>query len=338
MHAPFASLQLPHAFPSPEDSAAVPIAELVEAFLRTKTSWETQRAYRREVTGFFHCQNLDPKRRHFADLLALGLAELYNGIYLYLRACLRIDQHTQRILNPRTYNRRRHALSSFFGFLVKFFGFRLNPMVYINALDAPTRSNTPDLTEDEVLAILHYLKKRAPESETRARDFLLVLGLVLAALRRREIAELRWDQIDFATQSACLFQKGNKEKLIPIPAGYLALLTEFREKYGQPCVYVFHPVQNHRLGELAKPISVSYIYQFVKRTAAVFVPGKNISPHSFRTTFVTLGLRWEADINAIKNGTAHLSTAMVLYYDRRNPLENNFIHLLGEFMQRQNVF
>ena len=338
MHHSHPTPVFPTAFPKAEDHAGRVIRELLDHFLAVRRfADETKRAYTREINGYLASVRLDSKRQTFAALLAIEFPDLCNGIFLFLRACLKFEYETNRVLNPRTFNRRRHALSSFFFHLVKFFGFPSNPLIYIDCLQAPTRSNTPDLDEDEVLAILHDLKKRARESETRARDSLLVLGLLIVALRRREISEMRWDGIDFKHRSLLVKQKGDKEKLIPIPPGYCRLLKEFLIKYGRSCPFVFHPIQNNRFKTIHKPISVDYIYKVVRQTSERIIPSKKISPHSFRKTFVTLGLRWKVDINAIQNGTGHSSPGMVLYYDGRNPLEFNFIHLLGDFLKEKKI-
>ena len=329
----------PAGIPDPQSNADTPLAELLVRYFALKNfTTETIRSYRREISHFFRSLELELREDNLGSLLRFDFSQLCNGAFTFVQSCLRLDPETNRPLNPRTFNRRKHALSSFFGYLMTFFGFPYNPLVYIKNLSVPTHTNTIGLTEDEAVAVLFHLQNQASQSETKARDFLIGLGLLLEALRRREIAELKWSDIQFEEGYVRLQQKGNREKLEPVPVGYLRLLKAFGKKYGKQSRYVFHPVQNNRCGELDKPISTEYIYKMIKRITQQIVPHKNLSPHSFRTTFATLGQKWNAEIKAIQHGMGHSRAEMVFYYHWREELEMNFIHTLGGFLDQKGLF
>ena len=313
-----------------------PLADLLDDFINTLRSPETKRAYRRDIHGFLRYLGLEKKDLHALILLEAGY--LNHELTMYIQGYANRDLQTHQLKNPKTLNRVRQGNASFFKYLQRFYNLPSNPAIYIEKLPEYTTSATPDLSESEVLSILWYLKEHAARGERQARDFLLVLGLALHALRRSELAGLRWEQIDFVAQNLRIRQKGFREKILPVPRLYLHLLTSFGDKYGRPYPYIFRPVRNNRYKTLNRPISPDTVYRVVKRVGNAIVPSKNISPHSFRTTFVTLGLKWDVDINAIRNGTGHKTVGMVLYYDRRNRLEHNLIHIFAERLHRGGIF
>ena len=149
-------------------------------------------------------------------------------------------------------------------------------------------------------------------------------------MRRKELASLKWEDIDFTAETVRVLQKGHTEKLLPIPPWYLQLLRQFQEKYGKPSRFIFHPLTNNRGKNLDKPISPSYIFEMVRKAATKLFPDKNITPHSFRASFVTVALENGEDPISIMNATAHSNVQMIRYYDRRNELKSNAIHAMGK--------
>lgn len=297
---------------------------------------ETKRAYKREIKGFFRClTSTSPDVEHLRNL---ALSELCLVLQQYLSGFLKVEQETDQILNPNSFNRVFFALKSFFNYLRKIHGYPCNPLDYFEKLDVPTHSTTQELTEAELFAFLRYLKERSCKGHSQARNFLLVLGMFLEGLRRREIAELRWNQIDFVSGIITPIQKGRKRKIKPIPKGYLHLLEDFRKAYPSDSPYVFTPVQNNRFKNIQKPISPSYLYQLVVNTAKVVIPSKKITPHSFRASFITIAQKWKQDPVAIIRGSGHLSLKMLDFYDKRESLEYNAINFFGQLLHKERIF
>ena len=152
------------------------------------------------------------------------------------------------------------------------------------------------------------------------------------ALRRDETANLKWDDINFQQSTANVYQKGGSFKLLPLPVGIASLLGEFKKLYGDTCPYIFHPVRNNRTKELNKPIRTEYIFEMVKKIAVRVVPDKNITPHSFRKTFIELALNNKEDFISIINATGHSTVEMIKYYDTRDALKNNAIHSIANII------
>ncbi|MEE4247002.1 MAG: tyrosine-type recombinase/integrase [Kangiellaceae bacterium] len=311
------------------------LTTVIDTFLETLQSDSTIRAYRRAVQSFLLEIELD--RSALSDLFQIKYEVLCSKALTFLSKRQRIDQFSKEVLNPRSINLNRYALSSFFQFLQNRYKFPHNPVSHLKKLKVPDKSNTPPLTEHQALKILQILKEDAHRNEVKQRDFLIVLGLFLLALRRKEVANLRWDQIIFDQNLVRLNQKGSKERVIPVPKPYLDMLLAFREQYQTQCPYVFRPVKNNRTKVVSKPISPDYIYYLVKRVASTVVPEKRITPHSFRTSFVTLAFNWGEDPKAILHGTGHGSYEMLMYYHMGEVLTINAIHTMGKYLSAHDI-
>lgn len=85
-----------------------------------------------------------------------------------------------------------------------------------------------------------------------------------------------------------------------------------------------HAVLIH--GWVNKPLNTSYIYEFVAKLVIKRFPGRRITPHSFRKSFIELTLNNNEDFISIINATGHSTVEMVKYYDTRDRLKNNAIH------------
>ena len=296
--------------------------DVIESFVQLKNSRHTQRSYKNDVTGFFN--SLDVV--FLTDFGILPYPQVVDHVKSFLGDNTKKDSQTSRILNPKTVNRKAYALSAFFNYLIHVYGYQKNPIKHFTAHKTERRSTTTSLTRAEVIDFLAFAKAEHRLSETKFRNYLILVFMFALALRRDEVANLKWDDVDFPQQTLNVYQKGGSFKLLPLPIGIISILDEFKRQYGDICPYIFHPVRNNRTSELNKPIRTEYIFEVVKKIALQVVPGKNITPHSFRKTFIELALNNKEDFISIINATGHATVEMVKYYDTRDTLKNNAIH------------
>lgn len=302
--------------------------EVIESFTRLKNSQHTQRSYRSDITGFFN--RLDVV--FLMDFGALPYSQVVDHVQAFLGETAKKDSKTSRILNPKTINRKAYALSAFFNYLIHVYGYQKNPIKHFTAHKTERRSTTTSLTRAEVIDFLAFAKAEHRLSETKFRNYLILVFMFALALRRDEVANLKWDDVDFPQQTLNVYQKGGSFKLLPLPLGVISILDEFKRQYGGLCPYIFHPVRNNRTGELNKPIRTEYIFEVVKKIALQVVPEKNITPHSFRKTFIEIALNNKEDFISIINATGHATVEMVKYYDTRDTLKNNAIHSIASII------
>ena len=305
---------------------------MMERFIETKTSPNTRRAYRSDIEAFLVDSQFD--QLAFPDFCRQSFSVVTETIGKHLATVKQVEENTGRILNARTFNRKRNALSSFFGYLAVWHGYPRNPVLLYDLLSVPKKSSTEALSSKEIYHLIGVMEEQKNLSETKFRDCIIVQFLFFYALRRSEVAALRWEDIKPDQGKILVTQKGQDpiEKTL-LPAHW-KLLMVFRDRYEQDRKgpYVFHAIRPHRKTGKYHPIFTTYIFKMVAAVAARIVPDKKITPHSFRTSFVGEALDRGIGPRDIMNGTGHRSIDMISYYDRRDPVANSAIHAVGRML------
>ncbi len=319
-------------------------SELIEEFLQTKKSSETQKAYRKDVTTFFNALNIST----VGELATLPVYELSKIVINYIESFKKTEEHRQdRVHNPRTLNRKAYALSSFFEYLVANYGYPRNPVKVYTPYSTPDKTSTQDLETEEIQHIRNHLKEKYESAKTSYSQIsnlqkLLIFSFLFLSLRRNEIAHIRRDDRNTQKWFITIFGKGQKYKYLPLWKKITEYLLAFREKkimewFHSP--YVFSPLRNNSTWDTVKPITWTYIFNLVKKvTHKLQCEGKiegtkKITPHSFRTSFVKMALnKGKTDIE-IMNTTWHSTSQMVKYYDSRSPLEVNAAEITDDLFE-----
>ena len=319
-----------------EDNPSLEV--ILKEFIESKESLQTRRSYRPVVARLIMFLRLE--KGFLENLVSLPLPAVTRQIRTFLANYLKRDPITGQPLNPDTYNNRKFILSAFFKYLVLQYEYPKNIVELIPKLQGGFFCKTNSLIEVEAAEMIHYFRRKAmlskvgEEKRTWVRNYLMVYGLFLLALRRSELVNIRWADIDLREKSLTVKLKGNRLKILPIPEHFLKLLIWYREKFAREAIFVFQPFQNNRTKLSEKPISANYLYEVVRQASLAVIKCKCVSPHSFRATFVTWALSRGDDLIIIANATGHSSLNMVRRYDRRDVLENNSIHhhnnLLGD--------
>lgn len=311
------------------------IPDLVKEFLRTKKSTETKKAYAADILAFFKAIEISTAW----ELITVPIYDLSTLVINYTESFKKSEEYREdRVLNPRTVNRKAYALSSFFEFLVANYGYPRNPVKVFTPYSAPSRTSTDDLEADELNAIWQYVQEKAhaddqkPKALLSSRQQMLIIALLMLSLRRNEAANVRRDDRERTKNVLSVYGKWQKMKYIPLPSKVKSFLSTFEEMKSTQWLsspYIFSPINNNRTWDFQKPITGTYIFKIVKKISETLQmewkidAGKKITPHSFRTTFVKIALNKNATDIEIMNATWHGSSSMVKYYDARSPIEVN---------------
>lgn len=328
---------------------------ILDRFLETRKSLNTRSAYRVDILAFLARLDTASRTRDknapgltYPDFCRISRGTLSSEVRRYLQTFEVTEPLRAYILNPRTINRKKAALSTFFRFLVTNYGYPANPMAEFQTLSVRSKSTTDVLTEKEVLEVLAFMKGESDRTKTLTafRDSIIILFLFRYALRRKELVSLQWDDFCPIDQVFHLIQKGNDSLVKPLLPGDWERLCALRKRYEEAKItemkiksgslatgaenpFVFHAVRGvHEKGsggQESAPLTPGYVYQMVRSVAKKLFPGKNITPHSFRGTFVGMSLNQHIEPGEIANATGHKSVKMVYYYDRRDPIEHNAI-------------
>lgn len=301
-------------------------------FLSEFISKETKSAYRRDILTFFQGIQIT----YLNDLGVIHFSDMAKLVMEYIYSFKKTNEyHQDRIINPKTINRKAYSLSSFFNFLVDNYNYPRNPVARFKPEQAHKTSNTESLTRGEMQEILIYLKQKHKKNKAEYRNYLLISFMFALALRRHEAAKLQWLDIQVnSSGEPCIevFQKGRTIKKLPLPLPLYNQLMEYKSMYSQESAYIFTPIKNNSTKDLTKPLSATQVNRIVTSIAKQLIPDKNITPHSFRKTFIELALNNNTPLIDIINGTGHSSVEMIKYYDGRDSIKNNAVNNVSNGM------
>lgn len=130
------------------------------------------------------------------------------------------------------------------------------------------------------------------DSALHCRDGLMIALLVTTGMRRAELVGVQLEDIDQRIQEVRITGKGNKERLIKIPAGVWERLVDYLERYrGYEPGALLTPIWNNRnKPQITKQgLSEATINLRLKvvRKKANHASGIAIAPHDMRRTFAT---------------------------------------------------
>lgn len=320
------------------------LSTLIEDFLNTKKSSETRKAYSSDILTFFDKIWITT----VGELGSIPTPDLSKLIINYIESYKIADaDRKDRVRNPRTLNRKAYALSSFFAYLVAHYWYARNPVKVYIPYSTADKTSTQDLDQEEVINIRNYVKDLYTNATTPLRTIesmqkLLIVAFLMLSLRRNEIAHLRRDDIDYKKQFITIFGKGQKYKYIPLNdkiMWYLETFKWLKQAQWFYSDYILSPLRNHTTSNHTKALTGSAIFKHVqnitKKLKAIgqIDPDKNITPHSFRTTFVKMALdKGKTDIE-IMNTTWHSTAQMVKYYDSRSALEVNAAGVIDDLFE-----
>lgn len=296
------------------------IHQLVAQFLGIQHSVHTQRAYRtdlRQFTTFLIQRDLA-----HGCVLSVAPRDLHAEAISFLHLKAKRDPVSGHILNTNTLNRKRYCLASFFQYLHSVHNYPNNPIHGIKAYPKQEASNTPILSAEEIRTLIQTLSKDRTKGVAAFRNYLVIATLFHFALRRTELAALRWAELHPNPWHFAIRQKGNRMKYVPVFPELLDRLNEYRSMVPQGD-YLFTPTQNNRTKTLDKPLSSNSILNIVTKISRLYLGGKHVTPHSFRASFICHARDLGLDDKTIMNATGQTSTRTLNYYDIRNRLRSN---------------
>ncbi|UFX82613.1 tyrosine-type recombinase/integrase [Candidatus Absconditicoccus praedator] len=244
--------------------SSLQIHELINIFLQTKKSIKTQKSYFVDLKQFFEDFQIYEGAQLIQKLSDHSISE---DITNFINSHKKYDpQNPNRLLNPRTINRKAYSLSSFFKFLQKRFKVNYNPVIFEPA-STPKFSETNSLNKEELVGFLEYLKEKYKKSSDKKihihlRNY-LIFGFMFFSLRRSEVSQLRREDINFEEQYIKVLQKGGTNKYIPLPEEFFNKLMQFKDIKESKKIesdYIFTPFYNNKTKNFEKPLTSEYIY------------------------------------------------------------------------------
>lgn len=220
---------------------------------------------------------------------------------------------SEKNLHPRSIKRKISSLKSLFKFLIKENILLKNPCTGINLPKIPY--SLPTYLSNESLST--YFKNNETVSlndfET-IRNTLIIDILYQTGIRRSELANLKWIDIDMYNLTLKVLGKRNKERIIP----FSLKLKNNLDKYF--IVLLEKNIMNDYVwvNEKGNKLSSFQIYYIVRNELSGITTQTKKSPHILRHSFATHLLNNGADINAVKEILGHSNLKATEIYTHNN--------------------
>jgi integrase/recombinase XerC len=279
-------------------------AKMIEAFLNylkyeKRYSIKTVESYQTDILQFFHFIETEFQ---LTDLLAVKNAIIRTWI-------VELVNLRQK---PSSIKRKISALKSFYKYNQKIGKIKMNPADKINSPKIPER--LPKFVEQQKINDLFYNSDKYFAATFEGMQEKLIVDLLYSTgMRRQELIDLKWPDINNGNNQVKVTGKGNKQRLIPIGNELMSSLLIFKntqiEKHKNisTASYVF-------LTENGKQLYPNYVYRIVKLHVGHCSTAEKKSPHVLRHSFATHMSNNGAKLNDIKELLGHASLASTQVY------------------------
>lgn len=211
-------------------------------------------------------------------------------------------------ISPVSVNRKLSSLKSFFKFLMKQGEISVNPLRLING--PKTKKPLPCFVKEKEMDLL--LDADGFDEDFEGIRNRLVLEMFYdTGMRRSELVGVKNSDVDFEAMLIKVTGKRNKQRLIPFAEGLKSLMLAYTE------------VRNREVGtdsewffvrKNGEQLSVSIVYNIVKKKLSEIPTLSKRSPHVLRHSFATSMLNNGAELNAVKELLGHSSLASTSVY------------------------
>ena len=213
-------------------------------------------------------------------------------------------------ISKRSINRKLSSLRSFFLFLLKVGEIKSTPLENIQSLKFYAEKQIPFSKEEmDHLEVLDVQPKNGS----------LLKGLIIETLyqtgmRRAELCNLLFENVDFSQKEIKVIGKGNKTRIIPVSDSLLQrfeMYLDERKPLKDNDIYFF-------VNEKGKKLYDKFVYSAVNSYLSLVTSKTKKSPHILRHSFATHVLENGAEISKVKKLMGHSSLASTQVYTDAN--------------------
>ncbi|HPN19134.1 MAG TPA: tyrosine-type recombinase/integrase [Chitinophagales bacterium] len=277
---------------------------MTEAFLNylkfeKRYSSKTVESYKTDILQFFHFIKLEFE-------LEDALQVKNNQVRAF------VVQLVNDKRKPTSIKRKISALKSFYKYHQKIGKLKTNPADKINSPKIPER--LPKFVEQQKINnLFEEPEKYFKNTFEGMQEKLLIDVLYSTGMRRQELINLKWSDINFSSNQVKVTGKGNKQRLIPIGNELVNSLRIFQNtqinqlKNIPKAAYVFLTKDGNQLYP-------NYVYRIVKLHIGHCSTAEKKSPHVLRHSFATHMSNNGAKLNDIKELLGHASLASTQVY------------------------
>ena len=213
-------------------------------------------------------------------------------------------------ISKRSINRKLSSLRSFFLFLLKVGEIKSTPLENIQSLKFYAEKQIPFSKEE--MGHLEVLDVQ-PKNGSLLKE-LIIETLYQTGMRRAELCNLLFENVDFSQKEIKVIGKGNKTRIIPISDSLLQrfeMYLEERKPLKDNDIYFF-------VNEKGKKLYDKFVYSAVNSYLSLVTSKTKKSPHILRHSFATHVLENGAEISKVKKLMGHSSLASTQVYTDAN--------------------
>ena len=216
---------------------------------------------------------------------------------------------TENHFQKRSINRKLSSLRSFYLFLLKIGEIEVSPLESVSSLKFYAEKQIP-MSEEEMAELSEILDEDTGHFLEKA----IIETLYQTGMRKAELCNLFFENVDFSSAEIKIKGKGNKERIAPISSVLAEILykfTEIRKPLPESEIYFF-------VRENGKKLSEKFVYSVVNSYLSMVTFKKKKSPHILRHSFATHVLNNGAEISKVKKLLGHSSLASTQVYTNGN--------------------
>lgn len=214
---------------------------------------------------------------------------------------------TERKLKKQSINRKLSTLRSYFQFLKREGHVETNPVAQIQPMK--TGKQLPEVIPEAVIKM--YLQGGGQDHWKDIRDRILIAILYETGMRRAELMNLEWKDIDLRSGYIVVMGKRQKQRQIPVRPELLQSLKQYRMSTMDEFNRLPYPVMVTDQGE---KVYAKWIYNKVKSILGGWSSSQRLSPHLLRHSIATHLLNAGADIQVIREFLGHSTLAATEIY------------------------
>lgn len=248
------------------------------------------------------------------------LASIEHVNYAQIRAWIVVL--VEQGLTNRSINRKISALNTFYKFLLKTGGIKVNPLSKHKALKTSKKIQVP-FSENEISTVLNdlYFEK----DFEGIRNKLIIELFYTTGIRRIELVELMLTSVNLQSKTLKVLGKRNKERIVPLLESVAQTLKTYMEARSQlenvrDTEYLFLTKKGVKIYE-------TLVYRIINEYFSMASTKVKKSPHILRHSFATHLLNQGADLNAVKELLGHSSLAATQIYTHNSIAELKKVHI-----------